>query len=132
VPDALATGRTKDVKNLGYLVDQGISTCCDDSGALPGFKLEGVDLKSATLARVNLNAWYFTSDRSIEFRFNGRSWHSFSHPFPESMPQTRAVSIPVDLADLRPGQNLLELRTAGVSTQPPLVIANVELEVVPR
>jgi len=132
VPDSLTTGRTNDVRNLGYLVDQGISTCCDGNGSLPGFKLEGVDLTGATLARLNLNAWYFTAERGIEFRFNGRSWRRFGHPFPRSMPQTRALSIPVELADLESGQNLLELRTTGASTEPPLVVANVELEVVPR
>jgi hypothetical protein len=40
--------------------------------------------------------------------------------------------MPVDLADLQDGQNTLELRTTGVTAQPPMVIANIELEVAPK
>ena len=126
VPDALATGRTADVKNLGYLVDDGTAATAQS------FTLDGVDLTDASEARINLNAWYFTSDRSIEFRLNGGMWRTFKHPYPESSPQTRAVTMPVDVADLTDGQNTLDLRTAGNSPQPPMVIANVELEVVPK
>ena len=43
-----------------------------------------------------------------------------------------AVVMPVDLADRQYGQNTLEMRTTGASTQMPMTIANVELEVVPR
>jgi hypothetical protein len=126
VPDALAAGRTSNVKNLGYqLAESG-------AGTPESFTLDGVDLTDASEARINLNAWYFTSDRSIEFRFNGGEWRTFAHPFPESTPATRAVTMPVELGDLTSGQNTLELRTGGGSTELPMVIANVELEVVPR
>ena len=123
VPDALTTGRTSNVKNLGYLLD---------NKSIPSFKLDDVNLTDAAEARINLNAWYFGSARSIEFRFNAGTWRTFAHPYPQSTDATRAVTMPVDLADLKSGQNALEMRTAGTSTQAPMVIANVELEVVPR
>jgi hypothetical protein len=120
VPDALAMGRTPDVKNLGYQL-------ADDTAA--SFTLDGVDVSNADAARINLNAWYFTSDRSIEFRFNGGTWRTFKHPYPDSSAATRAVTMPVDPADLQDGSNTLELRTAGTSPQPPMVVANIEVEV---
>ena len=135
VPDALTIGRGKDasVKNLGYELEDGvIATCCGDEKPVPSFTLEGVDLTDAAEARINLNAWYFEAARAIEFRFNGGAWRSFKHPYPESQSSTRAVSIPVALADLKQGQNTLALRAAGTSTQPPMIVANVELDVVPR
>lgn len=132
VPEALTTGRTSDVRNLGYQIDQGISTCCGQERNVPSFKLEHVELADAVAARINLDAWYFTKERSIEFRLNAGAWRTFKHPYPDSTPATRAVSMPVELADLREGQNTLEMRTAGASTQPPMVVANLELEVVPR
>jgi hypothetical protein len=123
VPDALVTGRTDNVKNLGYLLDD------DNAASATSFTLEDVDLTGADGARINLNAWYFVAERSIQFRFNGGEWRTFEHPYPESMAQTRAVTMPVDLGDLQAGQNTLEMRTSGDSTQPPVVIANIELEV---
>ena len=45
-------------------------------------------------------------------RFNGGTWRTFAHPYPESTDATRAVTMPVDLADLKSGQNALEMRTA--------------------
>jgi hypothetical protein len=133
VPDALTTGRTSDVRNLGYQIDNGpITMCCGDGKSMPAFTLDGVDLSNASEARINFNAWFFTSERAIEFRFNAGKWRTFAHPYPESMAQTRAVTMPVELADLRDGKNSLEMRTAGTSTQPPLTIANVELEVMPK
>lgn len=133
VPDSLLTGRTPDVKNLGYQIDDGaITMCCEGEKTMPYFTLEGVDLTDAVEARINFNAWYFTAERSIQFRFNAGEWRTFEHPYPNSMAQTRAVSIPVEVADLVDGPNTLELRTMGESSQPPLTVANVELEVVPK
>jgi hypothetical protein len=134
VPDALTIGRSADVKNLGYYIDNSglISSCCVEPKTTPAFTLEGVDLTDAVEARINLNAWYFSSERSIEFQLNGGEWRTFAHPFPDSLDQTRAVSMPVDLADLKDGQNTLALRTGGTTPESPLVVANVELEVVPE
>jgi hypothetical protein len=133
VPDALTTGRTSDVKNLGYQIDDGpITMCCEGTTTMPAFTLEGVDVTDAVEARINMNAWYFTSERSIQFRFNEGEWRTYAHPYPQSMAQTRAVSMPVEVADLKDGTNTLEMRTMGSSTQPPMTIANVELEVVPK
>jgi hypothetical protein len=133
VPDALKIGRAADVRNLGYQIDDGdITTCCEDPDTMQAFTLDDVDLTDAVEARVTLNAWYFTSERSIEFRFNEGTWRTFEHPYPDSTPATRAVMMPVDLADLVDGQNTLEMRTAGESNQPPMIIANIELEVVPE
>jgi hypothetical protein len=126
VPEALVPGITSDVKNLGYLLDD------DTAQTAVSFTLDEVDLTDAASARVNLNAWYFVAERSIQFRFNAGEWRTFEHPFPDSMAQTRAVTMPVDLADLQDGQNTLELRTTGVTAQPPMVIANIELEVAPK
>jgi len=130
VPDAMTIWKGSDT-NLGYRIGDGtIGTCCGDTTSLPSFALDDVDLTDAAEARINLNVWYFT--RAIEFRFNGGEWRTFVPPFPELQEQTRAVTMPVDLADLKDGQNILELRTEGGTDQSPMVIANIELEVVPR
>lgn len=126
VLDALATGRTDNVKNLGYLLG---SEAADTSLS---FTIEGVDLSDAEEARMTFNAWYFTAERSIQFRFNEGEWRTFEHPYPESMEQTRAVLIPVDIADLQDGENVMELRAGGTSSEQPLVVSNIDLEVVPK
>jgi hypothetical protein len=123
VPDALETGRTSNVKNLGYLLGD------DSEATATSFTLEDVDPTDASGARINLNAWYFVAERSIQFRFNGGEWRTFEHPYPNSLAQTRTVTMPVDPADLQAGQNTLEMRTSGSSSEPPMVIANIELEV---
>jgi hypothetical protein len=48
------------------------------------------------------------------------------------MEQTRAVMIPVDIADLQEGENVVELRAGGTSSEQPLVVSNIDLEVVPK
>ena len=79
--------------------------------------------ETSVLAKANV-------DHGLLFTGTDHAFNLASDP--ASTDATRAVTMPVDLADLKSGQNTLEMRTAGTSIQPPMVIANVELEVVPR
>jgi hypothetical protein len=122
IPDALTGSPTP---NLGYLVQStGMRTCCPWTQIAP-FTLSNVDLTGATGARLNLNVWNFTAGTSLRYRFNGGSWRSYPHPFPDSTISWRALSIPVALSDLRAGTNTLELQSSG----PDLVVANLDLTI---
>jgi hypothetical protein len=99
-------------------------TCCPWTQIAP-FTLSNVDLSGATAARLNLNVWNFTAGTSLLYRFNGGSWRSYPHPFPDSTISWRALSIPVALSDLRAGTNTLELQSSG----PDLVVANLDLTI---
>src|SRR5262249_7707699 len=70
VPNALADGRTADVKNLGYSVGN------DSADTATSFTLDDVDITDAASARINFNAWYLVSARSIQFRFTGGTWRT--------------------------------------------------------
>ena len=110
--------------NLGYLLNEdGISTCCDWTD-LPSFELEGIELDGASGARLNLTAYDFTEGESIFLRFNGGNSREFAHAYPDSSAGVRAVTIPVSLAELRPGSNRLELRASRS-----VFLVNGELEI---
>jgi hypothetical protein len=121
----LAMSGDPQAPNLGYLVQSdGMRTCCPQTAIAP-FTLSNVDLTGATAARLNLNVWNFTAGTSLLYRFNGGSWRSYPHPFPDSTISWRALSIPVALSDLRAGTNTLELQSSG----PDLVAANLDLTI---
>jgi hypothetical protein len=110
--------------NLGYLLDEdGIATCCDWTG-FPGFELKGLELGGARAARLNFTAYDFTEGESLFFRFNGGTFRESPHAYPDSSAGVRAITIPVPLADLRPGPNRLELRASR-----PVFLVNGELEI---
>ena len=81
---------------------------------------------------MNMNAWHFRSTGPIQLPFIGGEWRTFAHPYPESVAQTRAFTMPANSADWVAGQNSLKMRTRGTSPQLPMTLANVELEVVPE
>jgi hypothetical protein len=89
------------------------------------FALTGVDLSNAADAVITLNAWEFKPGDSIGYRFNGGKARSFAHPFPDSDVGARAVAIPVALADIKPGDNTIEL----TSSSGHVVIANADLTI---
>jgi len=103
-------------------------------------------LTNAAGAALNLNAWTFCPGEAIGYRFNGGDWRTYDCPFPlangmgdgnikigDCNQAARAVTIPVDLADLKQGDNTVELMTTrkGDST-PEVVVANIELTVTPK
>jgi hypothetical protein len=133
VPDAhtdLATGQ----RNLGYdlsYMSGGVtetSVCCPWK-QIPSFALAGIDLTGAKSARLNLDAWFFATGKTIDYRWNGGPWQSFADPWPGptlGFAETpRAVTIPISLSDLRPGENTLEMKATGAD----VTASNVELEI---
>jgi hypothetical protein len=93
------------------------------------FKLEGLDVRAADQAVIDLSAFGLSVGGGLRFRFNGRTWREWPYPFESD--SWRAVSIPVSIGDLTAGTNTLELATASASTATVLV-ANVDLTVLPR
>jgi len=74
-----------------------------------------IDRASAALLTLN----YSTYDpATLSFRFNGSAWHDELWPFPACYVQNQAVlcgsktlAIPVPLAEIVQGDNLLEFKT---------------------
>jgi hypothetical protein len=73
--------------------------------------LHNVDLTGAASAVLTLNAGGFQQGNELDYRFNGGAWRSFPHSFPTSDAGGRAIKIPVDLADLKNGDNTLEMKS---------------------
>jgi hypothetical protein len=73
---------------------------------------------------------------SFRFRFNAGSWRESPFPLSPDAPSNassdtwRSLSIPIGLGDLATGTNTLEVSTGN--TTAPVLIANVDLTVVPR
>jgi hypothetical protein len=91
------------------------------------FHIDGVDPRDADHAFIDLSAFGLSAGGSFRFRLNGGSWRDAPYPF--SSDTWRAVSIPVTVGDLATGMNTLELATEGTSS--PVLVANVDLTVVP-
>jgi hypothetical protein len=93
------------------------------------FTLDGLDLRAADQAFIDLNAYGLPAGGGFRFRFNAGTWREWPYPFaPESW---HAVSIPVSVGDLAGGTNMLELATSGASMATVLV-ANIDVTVLPR
>ena len=92
-------------------------------------QFSGVDLTDAKSALVTFNAWGFCKD-PIKYRLNGGTWRTFKMPFPECDNGARAVLMPVDLADLKQGDNSIEMYTdTGTGSVVGAIVAHVELTV---
>jgi hypothetical protein len=89
------------------------------------FTFEGVSLDGATAATLDFNVNQFVVENTMEYRVNGGPWHPIEHPFPGSTGSWRALSVPVDLAELSQGENVIEL--SGSTAW--LNVANVDLTV---
>ena len=156
VADALGQGPNGGV-NLGYkVVDatqgtaQGMYACCPDTKVQP-FTLQNVDLTNATGAQVTLDAFETQADSfnantlAIRYRLNGGPWEDPSPvpPYATMVNQNcpgcpgaltsenwwMALSLPISLADLKPGTNTLEFTSANASQGYPLVLSNIDLVV---
>ncbi|HZU84183.1 MAG TPA: hypothetical protein VE987_14740, partial [Polyangiaceae bacterium] len=120
--------------NTGYqLGTDGLSAnqrgiMATNGGAAAPVTLQGVDLTNAADAVLTMNAWDFCDP--IQYRFNGGTWRTFSSPFPECDMGARAVAIPVQLSDLKSGDNTLEMYTnTGNGGVVGAIVANIELTV---
>jgi len=92
------------------------------------FRVEGLDLAAAGTAVVNLSAFDLSAGGSFRLRFNEGTWRESL--FPYSSESWRVLSVPVSVGDLVTGTNTLEIATAAASL--PVLIANVDLTVLPR
>jgi hypothetical protein len=100
----------------------------DGRDAVP-LQFPGVDLTDAKSAAITYNAWAYCKD-PIMYRFNGGTWRTFKTPFPECDGSARAVFMPVDLADLKQGDNSFEMYSnTGTGSVVGPIVAHVELTV---
>jgi hypothetical protein len=100
-----------------------------DGPAAP-LTIKGVDLTNATDAVLTFNAWAFCDKVTVKYRFNGGTWRSVKHPFPDCDEGARAVAVPIDLADLKQGDNTLEMFTdTGKQDFIGVIVANGELTI---
>jgi len=76
------------------------------------FPLTGMNLDGAAAASLNLNVYQFYAGRILQFRFNGGAWQDFVSALPSGNEQ-RSLHIPVPMALLRAGDNLLEVKAGG-------------------
>jgi len=91
--------------------------------------LKGVDLTNATDALFTLNAWNYCPPDQIKYRFNGGEWRLFQYPFPDcDGDSARTFGMPIDLADLKDGDNTFEM-WGDTTTRSyfGIIIANAEL-----
>jgi hypothetical protein len=102
VPDALTLFRDGS-PNVGYHIN---------ASQPLSFPLAGVDLGGAAAASLHLNVYGFYTGRILQFRFNGGAWQDFVSDLPPNLEQ-RSLHIPVPLALLRAGDNLLDIRAGG-------------------
>jgi hypothetical protein len=82
-------------------------------GAQPGspkWVLHNVDLTGVAEALLNLDVQSdFSSASGLAYRLNGGAWHTVASPFPTTLGDWRALSVPILLTELKPGDNTLEL-----------------------
>ncbi|MCA9619834.1 MAG: hypothetical protein KC731_12495 [Myxococcales bacterium] len=89
---------------------------------------QGVDLAGASRAFLDVTA--FNPDGiAIEYRVNGGGWHSYEDPTGFTEWQIRSYSIGLDLAELKQGDNTVEIR--GGQDDGYRQIGNIDLSVLP-
>jgi hypothetical protein len=91
------------------------------------FQVEGVDLADAQLAVFNVSFWPYEDNPELEYRLNGGAWHGFQGPDQPGGYSLHSYSMPVDLDELQPGGNTIDLRSPGE----PLPIGNLDITVIP-
>ena len=101
--------------NTGYVLGtdampsdkQGISA---DGDNMTGITLKGVDLTDAKTAQFVMNTWQYCGPSELRYRFNGGTWRTFTYPFAECEGlSARTFSMPIELADLKDGDNSFEM-----------------------
>jgi hypothetical protein len=110
--------------HLGYSIGpDGMRACCQQGRwqELPSFSLNGVELDRVVAARLDLNVDLY-HDEPLRLRRNGAQWHSYPLRVEFRWGTWRALSPPVDLADLHPGANTFELGSDDEA-----VVANIDL-----
>jgi hypothetical protein len=119
--------------NIGYLLyPAGIHLDAPDGATHRGpFVLSGVDPSGATGALLTMNASPFPGDASIGFRLNDGPWHDVPYYFGgagEDSGAVRPIVLPVDVSELAPGDNKLDLRTSHAAG---MVVSSIELTLQP-
>ncbi len=71
--------------------------------------LPGVTLGDATSATLGFNVTRFNAHK-VDYRFNSGPWHAVMDPVGNDGGGIRTFAVPVDLAELRDGDNTLEFR----------------------
>jgi hypothetical protein len=109
LPNPIAPPRT----GTGYRVGpDGLIPPGMNNGGMP-YTLAGVDLTGATRALFTFDAYAFDV-ATIDYCFNGcnghTAWRTYTWPLTNPSQLMMAVAMPVDLADLKPGDNTIELR----------------------
>ena len=118
VPDALSPSPDGGL-NLGYMLT---------NGGL-AFQLDNVDATNAANAWLTFNFEYadLPTTAQFQYRLNGHAWKTFSDPKGTDGYGFGGAVIPVDVADLVAGTNMLEVLPVNVDA----VIANIDLLVDP-
>jgi len=126
VPDALTPHADGSV-TLSYALSGGAHP------GSPAFVLHAIDLTGATDASLNLDVESnFSTASGLQYRLNGGPWRNVASPFPDVQGDWRAVSVPISLADLKNGDNTLELAAAtGLDVQNIDVTVNTSVSVPP-
>ncbi|HKY36403.1 MAG TPA: hypothetical protein VJN18_10715 [Polyangiaceae bacterium] len=135
VLDSAVVGQSGDV-STGWLLNGAfqastgrspVGMMAADGARADPIALTGIDLAGTTSAAITLTAWFhnYDADDSVGYRLNGGPWHDFHPPFDTANSGARGVVIPVDLAELQQGKNMLEMRSGSGF----VVVANVELVV---
>jgi hypothetical protein len=134
VPDSLiATG--SGMKNVAYRLADA------SKGPVQVLSFENVDLTSVTGARLALENWSYhaagspaPSTYALNYRLNGHGWHARPLTASElrmmtTLPNagTRSVMVDVDVAELVPGKNTLELTTSNAAPEAVPVALNIDL-----
>ena len=125
VPDSLtpiATGRRQRGRSTSATgVTDGVAYDFNDGPSVPKtLVIAGVDTSNALGARLLLNTSRVSAGDTLRYRFNGKAWHDYAVPTFGGTWERQGFVIPVELADLVPGDNTLELGTNSVpDTMPP-------------
>ena len=96
------------------------------TGMAAPLPIAGVDLTGASAAMLTFNAW--SACAPIQYRFNGGTWRTFDPPFPDCSDGARSIAIPLNLADIVPGDNSLEMYVDTDSLNG-WIVANLDLTI---
>jgi len=119
IRDSLEAGREGNV-NVGYSAA---------GGRTVSFQVPGVDVSNVQSGTLNFTVTNFMPGMSIRHRFNGGTWRTLAHPFPDSSDSWRSLSIPITTSDLRAGANTLEVSVQGSNDF--TTLANLDVQLIP-
>ena len=132
MPDSLSpvgSSEGDEVLHIGYGVTDGVTYDFADGPSVPKtLVLGGVDTTNAVGARLLFNTSRAAAGDTLQYRFNGNAWRDYQVPAINATWERQGFVIPVDLADLVPGDNTLELATNSMMSPNSMHVANIDLE----